>query len=174
MTKEGRVILAFIIGTIVLVGGLAFWMTKVSSGDGSGRDKLVPNTPIEKLEANPPGVMDLGDVPYRGGVISKSFEVKNTSDSEISLKKITTSCMCTKAKFVVDGRESKFYGMEMNGDLNPLIDYKLAPGKTARVIFDFDPAAHGPQGIGPVDRTITLFFDTGFKELSFHGVVANN
>ncbi len=165
--------MSLIIGTIVLVGGLAFWMTKTSSGDGGG-DRFVSNTPIEKLEANPSGVMDLGDMAYRGGIVSKSFDVKNTSDKEINLKKITTSCMCTKAKFIVDGRESKFYGMEMNGDLNPLIDYKLPAGATAKVVFDFDPAAHGPQGIGPIDRAITLFFDSGYKELDFHGVVINN
>ena len=170
MTKEGKIILSIIIGTIILVGGLAFLMTKASSGSGGG-DKFVSDTPIEKLEASPSGVMDLGNMAYRGGIVSKTFEIKNTSDKEIALKKITTSCMCTKAKFIVDGHESKFYGMEMNGDLNPLIDYKFPKGATAQVVFDFDPAAHGPQGIGAVDRVITLFFDVGYKNLEFNGTV---
>lgn len=168
MTKEGKIILSVVIGTIILIGGLAYIMTRSSTGRGN---RFIPNTPEQNLEASPSGVMDLGSVAYGGGIVSKSFDVTNTLDKTIKLRKITTSCMCTTAKFVVDGRESKFYGMEMSGDLNPFIDYDLPAGATAKVVFDFDPAAHGPEGIGPFNRVITLFFDTGYKDLEFRGEV---
>lgn len=169
MTKEGKIIIAVIVGTIILIGGLAFWMTKSSSG-GVG-DKFIQNAEITNLEAIPSGNLNLGKVAYGGGIVSKNFEVKNTSDRGIKLRKITTSCMCTTAKVKVGNKETKFYGMEMNGDLNPLIDYDLPAGAVAQVIFDFDPAAHGPSGVGTFDRVITLFFDAGFKELKFNGEV---
>lgn len=170
MTQEGKVILAFIVGTIILIGGLAFLMTK-SSSTGGGKDSLVPNIQAASLEASPSGIMSLGQISYSGGKVTKSFDIKNTSDKTIKLRKITTSCMCTTAKVIIGDKETKAYGMEMNGDLNPLIDYDLSPGETAQAIFTFDPAAHGPSGLGTVDRQVTLFFDIGYKTLEFNGDV---
>lgn len=170
MTKEGKIILAFIVGTIILIGGLAFLMTR-SSGGGGGKDSLVPNTAAINLEASPSGVMNLGQISYGGGKVSRSFDIKNTSDETIKLRKITTSCMCTTAKVKFGDKETKAFGMEMNGDLNPLIDLDLPAGETAEASFTFDPAAHGPSGIGVVDRQITLSFDIGYKTLEFNGDV---
>lgn len=169
MSKEGKIIIGVIVGTIILVGGLAFIMTRTSGGGGG--DKFIQNTEILGLTATPSGSMNIGQVAYGGGIVSKSFDIKNTSDKSIKLRKITTSCMCTTAKVKIGNKETKLYGMEMNGDLNPLIDFDIPAGATAQVIFDFDPAAHGPQGIGPIDRMVTLFFDAGFKELKFNGEV---
>lgn len=170
MSKEGKIIIAVITGTIVLIGGLAFLMTK-SSGGGGGKDSFIANTEAAELEASPSGKMDLGSIPYGGGIVSKSFDIKNTSTSSVKLRKITTSCMCTKAKVKIGGKETKWYGMEMNGDLNPLIDFDFPAGATAQVVFDFDPQAHGPAGIGAIDRVITVFFDVGYKNLEFDGEV---
>ena len=61
--------------------------------------------------------------------------------------------------------------MEMGGDKNPLISLKIKNGETAKVTVRFDPAAHGPQGVGPFDRMVWLYFDGGVKELTFSGVV---
>lgn len=171
MTKEGKIILSVIIGLIVIFGGLAFWLTKSVGGEGG--DSFIKNSPVGNLEASPSGMMNLGNVSYSGGIVSKSFDIENTSDQDITLRKITTSCMCTTAKLIINGKETKFYGMEMNGDLNPLLDYKLPAGANARAVFDFDPAAHGPAGTGSFERTITLFFDSGYKELNFNGEVVN-
>lgn len=171
MTKEGKIVLGIIVGTIILIGGLAYLLTK-SSGGGE-KDSFILNSPAQGLMASPSGSMNLGEVPYNGGIVSKIFDIKNTTSDLITLRKITTSCMCTSAKFSIDGKESKFYGMEMNGDLNPIVDYKVPAGATAQVTFNFDPAAHGPQGVGPFDRVITLFFDNGYEELKFNGNVVN-
>ncbi len=173
MTKEGKTILAIIVGTILLVGGFAFLMTKASGGSSGskGKDSYINNAEAANLEASPSGRMDLGKISYDGGIISKSFDIKNTSASTIKLRKITTSCMCTVAKVKLGNKETKFYGMEMNGDLNPLLDFDLSAGETAQVIFEFDPTAHGPQGIGAVDRVVMVFFDVGYKILEFDGEV---
>lgn len=170
MTKEGKIILSILIGAIVLIGGLAYWMTSSSGGSGE-KDSFVSASEATNLEASPSGSINLGQVVYAGGKVSKSFDVKNNSDKTIKLRKIVTSCMCTTAKFSVNGKETRSFGMEMNGDLNPLIDMDLPAGATGQVTFTFDPAAHGPQGIGPFDRVVTLYFDAGYKEFKFGGEV---
>lgn len=171
MSKEGKIIIAIVVGMILLVGGLAFAMTKSSGGGG---DKFIQNVEAAELVASPSGIMNLGQVAYGGGKISKTFEIKNTSDKTVKLRKITTSCMCTTATVKIGDKETNSYGMEMNGDLNPLIDYDLPAGGSAFATFVFDPAAHGPQGIGPIDRIVTVFFDVGYKNLEFNGEVTNN
>ena len=173
MTKEGKIILSIIVGTIVLIGGLAFWMTQSTGGSG-GKDSFVSAVEASGLEVSPSGSMNLGQISYSGGKVSKTFDVKNNSDKAIKLRKIVTSCMCTTAKFLVNGKESKSFGMEMNGDLNPLIDIDFPTGATGQITFTFDPAAHGPQGIGAFDRVVTLYFDAGYKEFKFNGEVVKS
>jgi len=170
MTKEGKILLVSIIGTTILISGLAVWMTR-TTGQTEGASSLLPNTQTQNIAVNPSSAMQLGDVDYNGGIVTRSFDVKNISDKTITLKKITTSCMCTDAKFVVDGKESRSFGMEMDGDLNPIISLELKPQETAQLVFNFDPKAHGPEGVGSFERTITLFFDTGFWDFEFNGQV---
>jgi hypothetical protein len=171
MTKETKFILGSFLGTIIIIVSTVFWLSGRGVSGSSG-DSLVLDAPATGLTANTES-MDLGKVSYSGGVVSKEFEVKNTSGKKLSLRKISTSCMCTKAKVSIDGKESKFFAMEMRGDLNPLINFDLNDGQTAKVIFEFNPAAHGPQGIGAFERVVTLHFAEGFKDLAFNGEVVN-
>lgn len=126
------------------------------------------------IEANP-SFYELGQVPLNGGVVTKEYEIKNTHSEEIILKKIATSCMCTRAKVVSEGQETEFFGMEHPGDRNKTISFLLAAGESAKVLVEFDPAAHGPQGVGPFDREVWLTFTdpVGVKSLKFSGTVVN-
>ena len=36
---------------------------------------------------------------------------------------------------------------------------KLAAGQEGEVVAIFDPAYHGPQGVGPISRVVELIFD---------------
>jgi hypothetical protein len=169
MTKEGKFIIGAFVATILMVVGAVFWFSGRSGAVSKG-DSLVGNARIEVIEVSPDSI-DLGRVEYGGGIVSKEFEIKNTSAETLKLRKITTSCMCTKAKVQIGDRETKFFSMEMAGDLNPLVDLDLPAGETARVMFQFDPAAHGPQGAGPFDRVVVLYFAEGFIDLGFGGEV---
>lgn len=115
----------------------------------------------------------LGDIPRTGGIITKEYTFNNTTDKTMTLYKITTSCMCTKAKVVVDGKETKFFGLEHTGDKNAPVNLAIKPGQTSKVVFEFDPNAHGPRGVGPFDRTIQLIFSDpqGVQEFKFNGNV---
>lgn len=131
-----------------------------------------PLTEIKDLESIPL-FYNLGDVSRTGGIISKEYVLKNTTDKPMNLYRITTSCMCTKAKVIVDGKETDFFSMESSGDQNVPVNLKIKPGQEVKVIFQFDPNAHGPKGVGLIDRSVSLIFSDpkGIKELKFSGNV---
>lgn len=120
-----------------------------------------------------PKAYDLGEVYINGGIVSKEYVIENKGDSPIKVKRISTSCMCTQAKMLLGEKESRFFGMEMYGDKNPLLNWEIAPGQRAKIIVDFDPAFHGPSGIGDFERIVWLTFSdpVGIRELKLSGKV---
>lgn len=169
MSKDIKLIIAALGLSFLLVVGFAIWQ-----GGKSSDDQLVAGVKIEGVEIAPE-FYDLGDVPINGGKVYKEYEVKNTTGNVLKLKKVATSCMCTKAKVKVGDKETKFFGMEGHGDKNPPVNLEIPVGVSAAVAVEFDPAAHGPQGVGPFDRTVWLTFSdpAGVKELKFNGTVVN-
>ena len=167
MGKDVKIFLGMIGFTFLLVVGLAFVQ---------GREKGEPENFSDVLGlVAKTEYYDLGDVPINGGIVKKEYEVENNTDKVMKLKKIATSCMCTKASFEIEGKKTKFFGMEGHGDKNPPVNIEIAPQTQAKVIMQFDPAAHGPQGVGPFDRSVLLTFSDpkGVKELKFSGKVIN-
>lgn len=173
MSGETKFLVGTLLVTIVIITAAVFWISKISggtSGTNPNVDRFVNNVQAQGITINRESI-DIGKVAYGGGIVSNSYEIKNTTDKMVKLRKIVTSCMCTKARVKFGDKNTKFYAMEMNGDKNPIIDYDFPAGATAQVEFNFDPAAHGPAGIGLIDRVITLYFDTGYIELKFNGEV---
>ena len=163
-TKDIKLMLAAIVITFGFITLLAFWQGKadVYSGD------------VAEVEVSPLSY-DLGNVPIGGGIVTRKYEIKNTSNETLRIKKITTSCMCTEAKIVAGGKETRFYGMEGHGRVIPNVNFDIAGGETAKVIVNFDPAAHGPEGVGPFERVVWMAVSdpAGIKELWFEGTVVN-
>lgn len=168
MAKDFKLMIVGIITTFLLIVGISF----VLGGAQQQEEAVVAGTKVEGLDVNPE-VYDLGNVPINGGMVTKEYEVTNITSSTLKLRKIATSCMCTKAKVKVKDTETKFFGMEGHGDKNPPVNLEIAGGEKALVTVEFDPAAHGPAGVGPVDRSVFLTFSdpAGVKELGFKGVV---
>lgn len=99
---------------------------------------------------------DFGDVPIGGGNVEAVFRVTNAKDSEVRLAAVYTSCMCTTAvlEFANGSVEGPF---GMPGHELPIeIDRALAPGESVLVRASFDPAAHGPEGVGPTRRRVVV------------------
>jgi hypothetical protein len=98
---------------------------------------------------------DFGDIPIDGGVVETVFQVENDGE-ETRLVAVYTSCGCTSAVLEFgDGSTVGPFGMPGHGD--PLeIGRTLAPGESFLVKLAFDPAAHGPQGLGNVMRVVSL------------------
>lgn len=170
MNKDYKILIAALIFTFLLIVGFS----ALFGNKQQGEETMVAGTKIEGLEANPE-FYNLGDVPINGGLVTKEYEIKNTSGNTLRLKKIATSCMCTQAKVSLNGNETKFFGMEHGMDKNPPISFEVPANETAKVTVTFDPAAHGPQGTGSFDRMVWLTFSdpAGVKELKFSGTVVN-
>lgn len=165
MGKDIKILIASLFFTFLLIVGL-------SAVFSNKKEEVLSK--VSGVEISPENY-DLGDVPINGGLVTKEYEIKNTSGDNLRIKKITTSCMCTEAKVVIGDKETNFYGMEHPTDKNPPLNMELNSQQTAKVIVSFDPAAHGPEGIGPFDRIVFLTFTdpAGVAELTFEGDVVS-
>jgi len=168
--KDAKVLIGIVIATFLIIVGGVFLLGRGSSGSGGSET----NVEVLGIEATP-AFYDLGEVPINGGMVTKEYSIKNTTDKTIRLKKIATSCMCTTASLDLGGKSTKFFGMEGHGDANPPVNIEIGAGQEGKVIVRFDPAAHGPQGTGPFDRMVWLTFSDpgGIKELTFNGTVVS-
>ena len=162
--------IAIIVGILIFVGGGFYLINKPAS---STPDSALAAVSASEINVSPE-FYDIGKVIMKDGIITREYEIKNSSKNALRLKKIVTSCMCTRAQVVVGERKTRTYGMEMSGDLNPSINFDIPGETTAKVIVKFDPAAHGPQGVGKIDRTVSLAFmdPVGTKVVRFSGEVA--
>lgn len=99
---------------------------------------------------------DFGTISMKNGNVTKEFTVTNPTDSDIFVSTVLTSCMCTSAFIVLsDGSIKgpfKMPGMGYVPPANELI--KAGESRIIRVVYD--PNAHGPAGVGRIDRFITL------------------
>ena len=100
-------------------------------------------------------IFNFGAISMAAGKVSHSFKFKNTGDSPFSVSKIYTSCMCTTAKLSVGGKKFGPFGMPGHGFV-PKINASVPAGEEGVVEAVFDPNAHGPAGVGKVERVITL------------------
>lgn len=79
--------------------------------------------------------------------------------------------MCTTAVLVIDDKRSGPYGMPGHGFI-PKINETMNVGEEATVEVIFDPAAHGPAGVGRIERKITIENNAGQSlELEFTALV---
>lgn len=123
----------------------------------------VPQAQAAVQPAGQPGVLtsarpsyDFGTISMKAGDVSTTYRIKNEGSAPLALDKIYTSCMCTTATLVTaNGRKQGPFGMPGHGPLKPATG-QLAPGETALLEVVFDPAAHGPSGVGRIERVITV------------------
>lgn len=107
------------------------------------------------------GSFDFGEVEMKRGVVSTTFVIRNSGDKPLEITKVYTSCMCTEASLILPGRQPLGpFGMPGHGFI-PTLNAVLGVGEEAQVKAFFDPAAHGPAGIGRVSRTIYLENNAG-------------
>ena len=114
---------------------------------------------------------DFGSVSMAAGNVTHRYTIRNANAAPVVIRKISTSCMCTTAQLVKGGKKLAIYGMPGHGYV-PRLDEPIAPEEQAVVEVVFDPAAHGPAGIGRVERFVTVYTDAEQAlELSFNALV---
>ncbi|MFV1917510.1 MAG: DUF1573 domain-containing protein, partial [Patescibacteria group bacterium] len=134
MQKDTKVLIASLLFTFLLIVGISFLL------GGRREDEGVVNSEVVGVEITPQEY-ELGEVPIDGGIVSREYEIKNTTGQTIKLKKIATSCACTTAKVVVgdkqslksgDYKETPFFGMEHPMDKNPPVNLEIGAGGVAK------------------------------------------
>lgn len=116
---------------------------------------------------------DFGTVSMAKGLVSYKTTIKNTGAAPVTLTRLYTSCMCTTGMLEVGNKKLGPFGMPGHGGIGIIkANEMLAPGEEAVLEVTFDPAAHGPAGIGHIERVVTIETDSGTPlEVAFAATV---
>ena len=98
---------------------------------------------------------DFGSVSMAKGLVSHKFTLTNSGTVSATVTKMFTSCMCTKAKLTFAGQSWGPVGMPGQTAI-PNLAVQVDPGQEAVVEVIFDPNAHGPAGVGIIERQVTI------------------
>ena len=144
--KTKNIIIFFLV-----LGGLfgLMWLGKPAQTQTSTPITASVLTTSEKL-------YDFGTISMADGQVEKLFKVTNSTEQEINLESVTTSCMCTTAYLESASSEKGPFGMPGHGGGATKANEIIKAGESRMVRVVYDPNAHGPAGIGPVDRFIYL------------------
>lgn len=152
---DKKIIVGIIFGVLVLLGGTVFLATRVSS---SANIETSNGAKVSLSET----AWEWGEIGIKDGKVEKEFEIKNTGSDTLKLYNIATSCMCTTAQFMDD--DSHIFGMHTKSGY--VKEVKL--GESTKIKVVFDPLFHGPDGVGPISRQVTMMTnDPEQNNLSF-------
>ena len=142
-----------IVGVAVIAAILTILPNFVSNNGGA----KVSAAPLVATES----FYDFGEIPLRGGLVETQFELTNEGTDPITIGKVYTSCMCTTATIIEsDGNEKGKFGMPGHKGQLAVADSIVPPGESITVNAIYDPAAHGPSGVGLAQRSIYLETDS--------------
>jgi len=147
---------------IVFIGILA-WL-----GDSaSSKDKV--SAPSALIVEDGLKTYNFGTISMGKGKVSHSFKIRNSGNEVMQMERMYTSCMCTSASLTKGDDRFGPYGMPGHG-LVPSLNQSLDPNQEATVEVIFDPAAHGPSGVGKIERSVII--ENGSGRLMEHGITA--
>lgn len=141
---DNKLIISTIIFTLFLIGG-GVWL-----GSTMQKQEIVVSDASKVLIAE--NQHDWGTIPINGGVVTKTFEIQSNGNQALQLHDINTSCMCTTAQITISEQPSPLFGMHQKSAWVG----EVAPGQTALLTVNFDPAYHGPSGIGDITRQVKV------------------
>jgi len=146
-----------IFATIFVIVGLFIWGYAGRAGTAAsvqGASGAASNA--KSALTAPQTFYDFGTIRMENGNVTKEFTVTNPTDKDITVSTVLTSCMCTTA-FIV-GADDKLKGpFSMPGmGYVPPANETIKPGESRIIRVVYDPNAHGPAGVGQIDRFVTL------------------
>jgi len=145
--------LAFLVGAIFLV-------SKNNNGEVASQSTTNMNAKATAEET----YHNWGEIGLNDGNVEKVFKIKNEGSEALRLYNVVTSCMCTTAQLILDDKSSPVFGMHSKSDYT----LEVPSGETAELKVIFDPAFHGPSGVGPISRQVKVETnDQSSPELNF-------
>ncbi|MEK7451127.1 MAG: DUF1573 domain-containing protein [Patescibacteria group bacterium] len=163
---DRKVVIGILIFTVlIIVGAILFSQNSPSK---SSLQKTA-GASIQTFETS----FNFKDIQYGGGKAERSFKIKNIGDKELTIANLSTSCMCTVVYLKKGNEKGPEFGMKGMANASSWTGV-LKPNEEGQVIAVFDPAFHGPSGVGPISRLVS--FETNdpdhpYVEFSFSGVV---
>lgn len=164
--NDKKIIIGFIIFTLLILG-VGIYILSVSTIQS--QLSTSQNARVSTDHKN----FDWGNISYGGGIATHTFTIKNSGSEVLKLTNIKTSCTCTQAKVEIEGKTSPLFSMHSTSSWVG----EVAPSKEAKLSVIFDPAFHGPSGVGSVERLISLETNDAANakmEFSLKGVVIND
>lgn len=144
--NDKKIIIGFIILTLLILGGGVYILSQTTTSPAAV-------TSFQNAKASVgQKTHDWGIIPYSGGNVSKTFTIKNTGTNVLQLTNIKTSCACTYAQIIIDGKTSPTFGMHTTSSWVG----GVTAGKEANLTVVFDPAFHGPSGVGAIERLVSV------------------
>lgn len=143
--KTKIIIIIIAVGVIALIALLSPTLERDTSMTSSA--SLIAQDPF----------YDFGNIIMKDGVVETTYQLTNTGDEPVTIGKVYTSCMCTTVSIIEsDGSEKGVFGMPGHREARTSAESLVAPGDSITVKAVFDPAAHGPSGVGLAQRSIYL------------------
>lgn len=154
--KINKLVAGLILLTLAIIGGGSYLVVKSSPSQLSADQSTVATTTETSF--------DWGTIGINNGKVQKTFVIKNSGSSPLKLNNVVTSCMCTTAQVVINGQSSPAFGMHAKSSWSG----EVLPGQSADLVVVFDPAFHGPSGVGSITRIVTVDAnDAKNSQLSF-------
>lgn len=140
-----KVLIISIVITAVILGGGVFLLSNSFSAT------QITASQNAKVEI-PEKTYDWGEIKYEGELATKTFIIKNIGTESLKITNIKTSCTCTKAQIIIDGQTSPYFSMHATSGWVG----EIPPGKEGQLLVIFDQRFHGPSGVGPITRLISI------------------
>lgn len=147
---NNKFLIGIIVGTLLLLGGTVFLAGKMTE---SVTVEVAEGAKAEVAET----AWNWGDIGINDGKVEREFEIKNVGSQVLKLFNIVTSCMCTTAMFT--DNDSQVFGMHAKSGYVK----EIQPEASVKVRVVFDPLFHGPDGIGPITRQVTMMTNDADK-----------
>lgn len=151
-------IILSVLGAAALFGLLFFFGSKNPGAVPSG-ETLVAASALAVRETS----YDFGAISMKDGLVRRSFTITNQSSttSAAVVNRISTSCMCTEAFLFSGEKKLGPFGMPGHGGFAPRIREEIGAGESRELEVVFDPAAHGPAGVGRIERAVFIEDEAG-------------
>lgn len=167
-TKNALIILIVCIAII----GLFVWGYTNQKGTVGSVQGVDGSRTTKSLLVAPETLYDFGTISMKNGNVAKEFKVTNPTNNDITIATVFTSCMCTMAYIVeTDGKTKGPFGMSGMGYIPPANEIvKAGESRVIRAVYN--PNAHGPAGVGAIDRFVILTDNSnGTLELEIKALV---
>jgi len=162
--KDKNKIIVFIIVIAIFFIGLFLYATpgknvnkETNTDDSTKSPPAITGDKTTNTLTAPEMSYDFGTISMKDGNVSKIFKVTNPTNENIKVSSVTTSCMCTVAYIVrEDGSKSRPFGMPGHGGAVPKANEIIKAGGSFDLEVVYDPNAHGPAGVGFIERSVFL------------------